>query len=102
MMNDNTDQRCRKRGDLCRYDLHPTCLAFNMQKDHLPIHHDANGCVVVEQCPMFKGVYDQKLESLRAALVPLLAEHLSERAEKQVYTLLLWTKKEQARLNGER
>jgi hypothetical protein len=51
---------------------------------------------------MFKGVYDQKLETLRAALVPLLAEHLSERAEKQMYTLLLWTKKEQARLNGER
>ena len=35
-------------------------------------------------------------------LVPLLAEHLSERAEKQVYALLLWTKKEQARLNGVR
>jgi len=101
-MSDNTDQRCRKQGDLCRYDLHSTCLAFNVQKDCLPFYHDETGRVLVDRCPEFVGVYAQKLETLRAALVPLLAEHLSERVEKQVYTLLLWTKKEQAQLNGER
>jgi hypothetical protein len=81
------------------YDLHPTCLYVNLRKDWSSFELDENRRVVTEQCPGFKGVYEQKLETLHAALVPLLAEHLSERAEKQIYTLILWTKNEQTRLH---
>jgi len=51
---------------------------------------------------MFKGVYAQKLETFRAALAPLLAEHLPEQVEKQLFSVLVWTKHEQERLNTRR
>jgi recombinational DNA repair protein RecR len=100
-MHDKVDNRCRNRGDLCQHDLHPACLAFNEQKSLLFNIHDDTGHIAVERCSRFNGVYDQKLKTLHAALVPLLAEHLPERIEKQIYTLLLWTKKEHARLTKE-
>ena len=102
MVTDNPEQRCRNRTDLCRYDLHQTCLAFNMQKDQVPVDRDETGRVFVDRCPMFKGVYAQKLETFRAALAPLLAEHLPEQVEKQLFSVLVWTKHEQERLNTRR